>query len=131
MHINRLPFDEPRVHDVATTSPTGQTLPPYQGSSPQTRHASRSGALVALKSQLSQKARILVLLLDRGPSCDGDLALWMGLPDGRVSSRRGALVTDGLVQHVDIVQGAHGAEVNRWELTVRGQNVAARLRAEQ
>lgn len=121
-------FDAP-VHDVSTVGPTGQPLPPHHGSSPQTRHTSRSGALVALKSQPSQKARILVLLLDRGPSCDGDLALWMGLPEGRVSARRGGLVTDGLVQHVDIVQGAHGAEVTRWELTVKGTFVAGQLRS--
>lgn len=101
------------------------TAPAFQGRTPQTRHTSRDGALVCRAT--SQRARMLVLYLSRGPSSDGELALAMGLPEGRISARRSSLIADGLVQYVDIVQGPHGAKVTRHELTVRGLHLAARL----
>lgn len=114
--------------DVRSVGPAGPPLPPSQGRTPQTRHTSLSGAIAALPRAQSQKARMLMLYLDRGPSSDGDIALQMGLPEGRISARRSALLADGIVQACDIVMGPYKAEVTRWCLTVKGVHVAGALR---
>ncbi len=104
---------------------------PHHGSTPQTRHTSRSGAEAARRSYTSQAARVLVIYLERGPSTDLEIAQILGLDPGRISARRNALIADGLVQHHDIVLGPYGAKACRFELTVKGLHVAWQLRAEQ
>lgn len=100
---------------------------PFTGSTPMSRHCSLSGAKAATVRAGSQCSRMLVRYLERGPQSDGDQALALGLPEGRISARRSMLITKGLVVYVDIVQGPYGAKVTRWECSVRGQHVAARL----
>lgn len=103
----------------------------FTGSTPVTRNASLSGARAAIRSASSQAARMLVLYLDRGASTDGEIATLMGLPEGRISARRSALIKKDLVHYVDTMDGPYGAKVTRWDLSVRGVHVAGKLRSEQ
>lgn len=123
-------FDQP-VHDVSTVGPTGDRLPPHHGAIPPTAHTSRSGAEIAQRSYASQAARMLVLYLERGSSTDLELSQILGLPDGRVSARRNQLITDGLVQYVDITIGPYGAKACRFELTVKGLHIAGQLQSQR
>lgn len=91
-------------------------LPPYSGRSQATRHTSRSGALVAQEKAPSQKARMIALYRQHGPLSDGEIAKAMGLPEGRISARRSALLADRVVEYHDIVPGPYGAQVTRWRL---------------
>ena len=110
--------------------PLFDELPPFQGKTPQTRHASYTGAVVAVRRATSQASRMLVLYLERGSSTDGELASIMGLPEGRISARRSGLMKLDLVQYCDVVQGPHGAKCCRFCLTVRGVHAAGRLKGE-
>jgi len=107
---------------------SGQERLPFSGTTPRTRHASLSGAKLAVTRAGSQGARILVRYLDQGPQTDGQQALALGLPEGRISARRSALIARGLVAEYDIVKGPYGASCTRFELTVKGLHVAAALK---
>lgn len=120
-------FEARPIVDVRREGPTGETLPPNRGTSPATRHTSMSGAVAALPRVQSQANRMLVRYLRFGPQSDGDQALALGLPEGRISARRSMLMEKGLVVFVDIIDGPHRAKVTRYELSVKGQNLAAKI----
>jgi hypothetical protein len=102
-------------------------LLPFQGLTPRTRTSSLSGARQAVVKAGSQCSRMLVRYLEAGPQTDGQIALSLGLPEGRISARRAELSRRGLVADVDIVDGPHGARCTRFELTVKGLHIAAAL----
>lgn len=106
---------------------TGSALLPFNGSTPQTRHASLSGARVAVCRASSQAARMLARYLTYGPLSDGEQAKALGLPEGRISARRAGLLVKGWVAYESIVAGPYGAFVTRWQLTAAGRAVAQRM----
>ena len=90
---------------------TAQLAIPFSGRSPQTRHASLSGAQVAAVRAGSQKARMLLAYLEHGPLTDLSMAALLGLPESRISARRSGLQprdAPALVQYVDLVDGRTG-----------------------
>jgi hypothetical protein len=104
---------------------TGTMLLPFGGRSPRARAASLDGARVAVRSAESQASRILRRYLAVGPQTDLELAAALGLPESRISARRGALVARGWVQwHADII-GPHGARNGRYTLSAAGVAVAS------
>jgi hypothetical protein len=107
---------------------SGQLAIPFGGRGA-SRHTSLQGARVAVVRASSQAARLLVRYLDHGPQTDGQQALALGLPEARISARRAGLIAKGLVAHCDVVPGPFGANVCRWELTVRGVHLAGSLRS--
>jgi predicted transcriptional regulator len=113
----------PTLHD-------GQIAIDFGGNSPISRSNSLSGAKVAVTRANSQKARILVRLLECGPQTDSQVALALGLPEARISARRSPMVKDGLIAALDSVKAPSGAMATRWDLTVRGVHVAGHLRSE-
>jgi hypothetical protein len=76
---------------------------------PISRSNSLSGAKVAVTRANSQKARILVRLLEFGPQTDSQVALALGLPEARISARRSPMVKDGLIAALDSVKAPSGA----------------------
>jgi hypothetical protein len=101
---------------------------PFSGTTPRTRTASLSGARVAITRAGSQCARMLIRYLEMGAQTDGQQALALGLPEGRISARRASLIERGLVAELDKVHGPYGADCTRFELTVKGLHVAAALK---
>lgn len=109
----------------------GQIEINFAGTIPASRHTSLSGAKVAIHRASSQAARMLVRYLEVGALSDTDMALALGLPEARISARRSMLIKQQYVEHVDIVEGVHGARVCRWQLTVSGTCAAGRIRSER
>jgi predicted transcriptional regulator len=109
----------------------GQLEISFTGSTPISRSNSLSGAKVAVTRANSQKARILVRLLEFGPQTDSQVALALGLPEARISARRSPMVKDGLIAALDSVKAPSGAMATRWELSVKGTFLAGRLRSAQ
>lgn len=116
---------------MGTVHAPNQIAIDFTGITPISRSNSLSGATVAICRASSQKARILVRLLEHGPQTDTEVALALGLPEARISARRAPMVKDGLIAALDSVKGPSGASCTRWELSVRGVFVAGPLRAEQ
>lgn len=106
---------------------TGQIAIPFGGRSPRARRTSLQGAQVAVSRAGSQASRMLLRYLEEGPLTDLELHARLGLPEGRVSARRSGLMAKGLVQWCDDVAGPYGAQNGRYQLTVKGRNVAAAL----
>jgi len=104
------------------------TLPlPFGGRSPRSRSSSLAGARVAVRSAESQASRILLRYFVDGPLTDLQLRAALGLPESRISARRGGLMARGLVCWHDDVQGPFGAPNGRYTLTDKGRGIAAGL----
>lgn len=108
---------------------TGTMLLPFGGRSTRAIRTSLQGAYVAVRSAESQASRMLLRYLSDGPLTDLQLHALLGLPESRISARRGGLMTRGLVRWVDDVQGPFGVENGRYGLTVPGKAIAEQLRA--
>lgn len=75
----------------------------------------------------SQASRMLLRYLAEGPLTDLQLHRALGLPESRISARRGGLMARGLVRWADDVMGPFGAENGRYTLTDKGCAIAAEL----
>lgn len=76
----------------------------------------------------SQASRMLLRYLAGGPQTDLQLHAVLGLPESRISARRGSLMARGLVTWHDDVMGPHRAENGRYALTDKGRAIVAGLR---
>lgn len=106
---------------------TGTLSLPFGGRSPRSRSTSLAGARVAVSRAGSQASRILLRYLAEGPLTDLQLHVALGLPESRISARRGGLMTRGLVRHHDDVPGPFGAPNGRYTLTDKGRAIARGL----
>lgn len=106
---------------------TGTLLLPFGGRSPRSRSTSYQGARVAVRHAESQASRMLLKYLADGPLSDLQLHAALGLPESRISARRGSLMARGLVRWCDDVMGPFGAENGRYTLTEKGRAIAAGL----
>ncbi len=107
----------------------GESLPlPFGGRSPRARRCSLAGARIAVLHAESQASRIMGWYFDRGPLTDLELGRLTGLPESRVSARRGGLMAKGLIQWIDDVTGPCGAPNGRYDLTAKGRNAVLAMR---
>ncbi len=97
----------------------GQLKIPWGGRSPRSRSSSLSGARICRAG--SQAARLLVAYLTYGPSTDLQQAERLGLPESRISARRGGLAARHEVAWVADVIGPFGATNGKYGLTAVGR----------
>lgn len=110
----------------------GQLKIAWSGRSSRSRRSSLAGAqVVAVRGAVSQASKMLVRYLEQGSQTDVELALALGLSDGRISARRNGLIDRGLVAWKEDVIGPFGSPVGKYELTVKGLHVAGKLRSPQ
>ncbi len=102
---------------------------PFNGRRQTTRRTSQAGARAAIVKAGSQASRMLVAYAEHGFLSDTDMALRLGLPEGRISARRAGLMLKGFVVFADVVQGRHGAPTCRWRATVSGHRMAEKGQA--
>lgn len=100
---------------------------PFGGRSPRARRTSLAGARVAVANAGSQRARLLLAYAANGAMTDLQMAERVGLPESRISARRGGLIDQHLVTYFDDVPGPFGAPNMRWILTPYGREVAREL----
>lgn len=81
-------FAEPAV-DINRVSPTGQSLPPFQGKTPQSAHASYTGALAAQETRSANLATLRDLW--RQPRTINAVAALSGLPVASVCSLKACM----------------------------------------
>jgi len=89
---------------------------PFQGSTPQSAHASRSGAEDAAPRALSQTVRYLALLKAHGGLTDAEAARLMGIERTSINARRGPLLDAGVVVAGGFRPGATGTKNTVWRI---------------
>lgn len=113
-------FAEP-VADVRRVSPVGQPLPPINGTTPRSRHASYTGAVHAAETR---SANIVVLRqLWREPRTLNDIHVITGLPLSSVCSLKSAIENElEEVDHevIDWGPGRKATKRTRWQLKRKG-----------
>lgn len=95
---------------------------PISGRTPQTRHASYTGALAAEDALSAKQAQYLGLLGEVGPITDWEASLRLGWPLSSVNSiRNSAGVRDRVVPcGFETAQWADGKTTKRTRFTLRG-----------
>lgn len=92
---------------------TAQDLP-FSGSTPMSRHASWTGAEHAATRAGTQLDQLLIAYRTFGPLTDHEASVKTGLVLATICARRGTLVSRGLVEAKDLIQGPHGPKNTRW-----------------
>jgi hypothetical protein len=112
----QLRFDAP-IADVATTSPSGASLPPINGTTPQSRHSSYTGAICA--SQTRSANIVALRQLWREPRTLNEISVITGLPVSSVCSLKAALASE--LEFVDFERitwgdGRKATKRSRWRI---------------
>lgn len=107
---------------------TGTMTLPFGGRSPRARRTSLQGAQAGVVYASSQASRMLLNYRTHGPMTDLHQHRLLGLPESRISARRGSLMDRGLVIWVDDVMGPHGVENGRYGLTDKGRAIVSKLK---
>jgi hypothetical protein len=93
-----------------------QTPLPFSGRTPHSRHASYTGAVVAMRSRGVKTQMYLQWLRRNGPATDHQAHDATGLPLATVNSIRNGLVTAGLVISAGVTAGVEGARRTLWRV---------------
>lgn len=80
------------VSDVRSVSPVGEDLPPFQGRSTTTAHASYTGARSLVETWTARQSAYLQLLNTAGALTDHEAAALLGCGLSSVNSIRGNLI---------------------------------------
>lgn len=114
------------VSDLAKVGPTGNRLPPVNGTTPQSRHASWSGAVLAAETRSANIA--LLRQLWQEPHTMHEIADLSGLPIESVCSLKSAMASE--LSWVDYVRVEWGLRPDgrmkvtrrsRWQLRACAQ----------
>lgn len=104
--------------DPRSVSPVGQPLPPVNGTSPESRHASWTGARVAVHTWGQKQSEYLQLLNAGGSMTDNEVAALVKWPLSSVCSIRNSLMarveTDGF--ETATWDGGRTTRRTRWRL---------------